>query len=281
MRYAQIVLGPAGAGKSTYCAALQQFGLDTQRVINVVNLDPAAEKFAYDACADIRELVEVDDVMEVEDVTYGPNGGLIFCMEYLMQPDGLEWLRDALGETEDDYTLFDCPGQIELYTHMDVMRNLLDVLQSWNFRICAVFVLDSHYMVDASKFLSGSLTALSAMMKLEVPHVNLLSKMDLLDKKSRSQLSMFLDPDVHELLSSDHMGSRFNKKYQKLTAALARTLDDHSLVRYVPINIRKQDSIQNALIMIDSRIQYGEDLDVKTKDFDYADPEDQEPPGDD
>ena len=29
------------------------------------------------------------------------------------------------------------------------------------------------------------------------------------------------------------------------------------------------------VLQIDSRIQYGEDLDVKTKDFDYADPEDE------
>lgn len=48
------------------------------------------------------------------------------------------------------------------------MFSLVDALQAWNFRVCGVFVLDSHYMVDSSKFLSGSLTALSAMMKLEV-----------------------------------------------------------------------------------------------------------------
>ena len=30
---------------------------------------------------DIRELVQVDDVMEDEDLKLGPNGGLIFCME--------------------------------------------------------------------------------------------------------------------------------------------------------------------------------------------------------
>ena len=43
-------------------------------------------------------------------------------------------LQDALGEIEDDYILFDCPGQIELYTHMDVMRKFVDLLQEWNFR---------------------------------------------------------------------------------------------------------------------------------------------------
>lgn len=33
--------------------------------------------------SDIRELVELDDVMEAEDLKLGPNGGLIFCLEYV------------------------------------------------------------------------------------------------------------------------------------------------------------------------------------------------------
>ena len=31
-----------------------------------------------------------------------------------------------------------------------------------------------------------------------------------------------------------------------------------------------------SLLQIDNRIQYGEDMDVKTKDFDYDDPQDPE-----
>mgnify|MGYP000168011395 CR=1 FL=1 len=41
---------------------------------------------------------------------------------------------------------------------------------------------------------------------------NLLTKIDLLDKKSKQQLDMFLDPSMPELLNSDHCGSRFNAK---------------------------------------------------------------------
>lgn len=31
--------------------------------------------------ADIRELIQIDDAMEDEDLHFGPNGGLVFCME--------------------------------------------------------------------------------------------------------------------------------------------------------------------------------------------------------
>ena len=37
-----------------------------------------------------------------------------------------EWLIEQLEEDEDDdYLIFDCPGQIELYTHLPVMRQLV------------------------------------------------------------------------------------------------------------------------------------------------------------
>ena len=49
-------------------------------------------------------------------------------------------------------------------------------------------ILDSQFLVDASKYFSGILVALSTMMSLELPHVNVLSKMDLVDPKSKKNI---------------------------------------------------------------------------------------------
>lgn len=46
--------------------------------------------------------------MEDESLRLGPNGGLVFCMEYLASNP--RWLEESLGHLEDDYVLFDCPG---------------------------------------------------------------------------------------------------------------------------------------------------------------------------
>lgn len=46
-----------------------------------MNLDPAAEHFDYQPLVDIRDLITVDDAMEDEELHYGPNGGLVFCIE--------------------------------------------------------------------------------------------------------------------------------------------------------------------------------------------------------
>lgn len=58
-----------------------QQGEIENKTIHVVNLDPAAEYFEYNPLIDIRELIHVDDAMEDDEMQFGPNGGLIFCME--------------------------------------------------------------------------------------------------------------------------------------------------------------------------------------------------------
>jgi len=86
----------------------------------VVNLDPAAEVFKYKPAVDIRDLISLEDAMDA--MNFGPNGGLVFCMEYLTQNFG--WFEEQIvGSFGEDYILIDCPGQIELYIHLPVLKN--------------------------------------------------------------------------------------------------------------------------------------------------------------
>ena len=39
--------------------------------------------------------IKLEDAMEDEELKFGPNGGLIFCMEYLME--NMEWLQRQLS----------------------------------------------------------------------------------------------------------------------------------------------------------------------------------------
>ncbi|CAB1104123.1 unnamed protein product [Ectocarpus sp. CCAP 1310/34] len=191
----QMVMGPAGTGKSTYCKIMQEHCQNAKRTVHVVNLDPAAETFEYEVAFDIRDLISLEDAME--ELELGPNGGLVYCMEYLL--DNMDWLKDELDKFDDDeYIIFDCPGQVELYSHVPVMRNVLDQLKSWNYNVCAVFLLDATFITDPAKFMSGALLSLSAMVQLELPHLNVLTKCDLAD---RSEVERFLDTENAALIS--------------------------------------------------------------------------------
>lgn len=74
-------MGPAGSGKSTYCNLVHKHCEASKRHVKIVNLDPAAEYFEYPVTADIRDLIQLDDVMDDENLHFGPNGGLLYCME--------------------------------------------------------------------------------------------------------------------------------------------------------------------------------------------------------
>ena len=87
--------------------------------------------------------------------------------------DNMEWLDDALDSFgDDDYLLLDCPGQIELYSHLPVMKALAAHLVARDFRVVGVYLMDALFVTDAAKLLAGNLAALSAMINLEAPHVN-------------------------------------------------------------------------------------------------------------
>jgi hypothetical protein len=93
-KYAQLVMGSAGVGKSTFCRALQEHCSARGRNLRVWNLDPAAEgACGYSCSADAREAVSVDEVQA--ELGLGPNGALVAAMEMLV---GSDWMAEAVRE---------------------------------------------------------------------------------------------------------------------------------------------------------------------------------------
>ena len=212
MPFAQLVIGPPGSGKTTYCHGMQQFMRAIGRPCVLVNLDPANDGLPYQAHVDISDLIRLEDVMEDEEL--GPNGGLIFCMEYLEK--NLDWLEDrirgvsvaaaevekgaseggasssaaaAAGSQPDQktpcnqaYFIFDLPGQVELFINHESLKNIINrITKSLQMRFCAVHLVDSSHCTDPSRFISVLLLSLQAMLHLELPHINVLSKVDLME----------------------------------------------------------------------------------------------------
>lgn len=226
----------------------------------------------------------------MEEMSLGPNGGLIYCFEFLME--NLDFLTDPLEEVTEDYLIvFDMPGQIELYTHVPILPNLVKVLMqgSLNIRMCAAYLLEATFVIDRPKFFAGTLSAMSAMMMLEMPHINILSKMDLVKGQvAKRDLKRFIDVDA-DLIDDDPARrttdeEESSKKYRdpataeslmsgsafhKLNKAVAELIDGFSMVSYLKLDVQDEDSLGAVLSYIDDAIQFHEAQEPKEpKDFD-------------
>lgn len=186
--FGQFVVGPPGAGKTTYCQGMSMFiSRNLGRKCAVVNLDFANDSPPYEADIDVRDIISIETAMETESL--GPNGGLLYCMEHLLA--NYDWLEQQLlslvegdGEEEEacNYVIFDCPGQVELYSHHICVQDLLKNLQGGKLssRLTCVQLIDSFYCSQPATFISAVLLATTVMLRLGLPHVNILSKIDLL-----------------------------------------------------------------------------------------------------
>ncbi|KAL1861741.1 hypothetical protein Daus18300_008710 [Diaporthe australafricana] len=287
-KFGVMVMGPAGAGKSTFCSSLITHLQLNRRSCFYVNLDPAAESFDHQPDLDIKDLISLEDVME--EMGLGPNGGLVYCFEFLM--DNLDFLTEALdGLTEDYLIIIDMPGQIELYTHIPILPALVRFLGqpgALDIRLCAAYLLEATFVVDRAKFFSGTLSAMSAMILLEIPHLNILSKMDLVKGQVRKRdIKRFLTPDATLLDDDPAEQVRRNTlgdgqgvggeeeedesadpaergavmrgtSFKRLNRAVANLIDTFSMVNYLKLDSSDEDSVAAILSFIDDCIQYHE-----------------------
>ena len=209
----------------------------------------------YAIIVDISELVTVGDVMD--ELEYGPNGGLMYCIEYLS--NNLDWLREKLGDYEEDYLIIDCPGQIELYTHSSAMKRIVDFLhKEMHYKMVTLYLLDSNFVADSSKFVAGTLMCLASMVHFEMPHINILTKVDLLGKAAYTEeFDKYLEVNVPVLLAEDQSSSK-SKKFLALSESIGELLDQWNLVNFVPLDPTNEDCIADLLAHIDNATQYGE-----------------------
>ena len=251
--FGQLVLGPPGSGKTKYCSVMQEFLTGLGRDVFIINLDPANDRIYYDCSVNIFDLINIEDVMA--NCNLGPNGGLIYCMEFL--DINIEWLTKSLEKickkSEKPYLLFDLPGQVELYTHHKSVRNIVQKLISLDYRLCSVNLVDSYYTSDPSKFISILLMSLSSMLQIELPHVNILSKMDLINQYGKLAFNLDFYTDVLDLgyLVETIDNDRFMSKFKKLNEKICDVIQDYSLLSYIPLNIQKKSSILNCIQQID------------------------------
>lgn len=138
---------------------------------------------------------------------------------------------------------------------------------------------------------------MSAMVNLEVPWINIMSKMDLVSpspssdtteprngKRARRDIARYLDPDPLLLVNArdghDKVSERENSRFHELNRAIVQLvrssrvshpcaglmvhqIEDHPLVSFLPLDLTSTDSLELVVSHIDFTMQYGEDEEPK------------------
>ena len=219
------------------------------RKASIVNLDPANDATSYPCALDIRSIITIEEIMAEENL--GPNGGVMYALEEL--ENNIEWLEEGLSRLDNDYVLFDCPGQVELFTHHQSLRRIFLRLQKMGYRLVVIHLVDSHYLSDPSKYISILLLSLRSMLQLDLPHLNVLSKIDLLHNYGPLAFPLEFYTEVQglqymlPLLEEDQRTSRF----AKLNAAIVDLVENFALVSFETLCVEDKKSMAHLLQAVD------------------------------
>lgn len=256
MVFGQVVIGPPGSGKTTYCNGMSQYLQLIGRKVAVINLDPANDSLPYDCAINIEDLIKLSDVMNEHSL--GPNGGLVFCMDYLEK--NIDWLESKLKPLlKDHYLLFDFPGQVELFfLHSNAKKVIMKLIKKLDLRLTAVHLVDAHLCSDAGNYVSALLLSLSTMLHMELPHVNVLSKVDLIESYGKLAFNLDFYTDVEDLSYLQHHLDQDprSSKYRKLTKELCEVIEDFGLVNFTTLAIQDKESVTNLVKLIDKTNGY-------------------------
>ncbi|KAI8803652.1 GPN-loop GTPase [Cladochytrium replicatum] len=254
VQFGQVVFGPSGAGKSTYVHGMAQAYSQINRPFILVNLDPANENLPYQVDVDIRELITLEEV--AEELGLGPNGALIYCIEYLEK--NVDWLLNKLSQHQESYVMFDCPGQIELYMHHTSMRNIVEIMMKNNKRLCAVNLIDAVHCADPANYISAVLLSLQMMIHMELPHINILSKADLLGNYDGLAFNLDYYTEVQDLnyLLPHLEETQFGARFASLSRALCELIEGFSLVSFLTLSIQEKESVANVIKAVDKAIGF-------------------------
>ncbi|KAI9694122.1 MAG: hypothetical protein M1822_003393 [Bathelium mastoideum] len=249
MPFAQLVVGPPGSGKSTYCDGMHQFMNAIHRKCSVVNLDPANDHTSYPAALDIRDLVTLDEIMASDEL--GPNGGVLFALEELEH--NFEWLQDGLKQLG---------GQVELFTHHSSLRNIFFRLEKLGYRLVVLHLVDSHSLTLPSLYISSLLLSLRSMLQLDLPHLNVLTKIDKLSSYPPRPFNLDFYTEVQELsyllphLQAENPGRLGSEKFEGLNKAICELVQDFQLVSFETLAVENKRSMMGLLRAIDRASGY-------------------------
>lgn len=171
------IVGTAGSGKSQLTAAFSNWLKMSKQDVAIVNLDPGVSILPYSPEVDVRDYVDIGNLME--EYRLGPNGALIMAADLVA--DQIEEISKEVEELHSDVVLVDTSGQMELFAFRASGPYITNELTKESKVI--VYLFDAVFSVNPLNYVSNLFLSSAIYNRFMLPQVHLLSKCDLLPKE--------------------------------------------------------------------------------------------------
>lgn len=249
--YCQIIVGPPGAGKTTYTKNIARCLLSLDKIPIVINLDPGNESNQFSEL-NLSEIIKTREISS--ELHIGPNGAIVFAMEFLEK--NMDWLEKKFIKFEKKYPKFyllvDLPGQIEIFTHHSFIRNFIKRLKMKNLKNFTIIITDSFFWKDNSVIYSILLVCLNISLNLGLPNLVLMSKADLFFR-DYSRKKYFQNPKRINFRPIFHFFSIFSWA-NKYNNSLNESLFGFSSILSFPLDSFNQEHLKKILSQLSKKI---------------------------
>ena len=167
------VTGTAGSGKSLLTHALKNWYVSRGEDAIAVNLDPGVLELPYDPDVDIRDKIQLQEVMESYGL--GPNGALILAADLMATKLGE--LQEDIDSFHAENVIVDTPGQTELFAFRESGEFIVSEMRGDSKLL--LFLVDPLLASTPANFLSLALLSASVGLRMKIPRLTVLSKRDI------------------------------------------------------------------------------------------------------
>jgi GPN-loop GTPase len=174
-------VGTAGSGKSLLTAAFGNWLKMSKQDLAIVNLDPGVFTLPYSPEVDVRDYVDMGDIMEKHQL--GPNGALVMAADLLA--DEIEKLTKKVEELQADIVLVDTSGQM-LFAFRASGPYITSELTKEPKVI--VYLYDAVFSLNPLYYVSNFFLSSTAYNRFMLPQVHVLSKCDLVPKEEVARI---------------------------------------------------------------------------------------------
>ena len=185
---ALFVTGTAGSGKSMLTSKILEDYQKNGVFASVLNLDPGVESLPYRPDVDVRDYVDIVQIMKQYDL--GPNGSMIMANDLIASK--IDDIQNEINGVNPDYLIVDTPGQIELFAYRASGPFFIQNINAGE--KINIFLYDGTMIASPTNFISISLLATSIKLRLGLPTINVMTKTDLIPDKIDQVLKWSSDP---------------------------------------------------------------------------------------